>query len=327
MNYKIAIIVPLGRGDSITDTVLDGLIEMAGHREVIFKTSTFLDSYVAGANDSILDRNDFIRFARDADLIFLFYGKKVTDIPLASEIGMWEKTLFFDGSEVGKNERFNFTIQRDILALNYEKYGGIKEEMLIKCPLYFRREKPYIKGIVPLPFGIDSAYVKHFDPKKRKDIDFTCVFGQDEYPLMRRYCRELLVEYCKRNGFTSFTSKTANSDEFHKILARSKVGISIGGGGYDTMRFWEILGNNCLLLTERIDIYQPDSRELRYGRIWQFNNLFDFQYQLEKISALLRGKYNQDDLIKEYQEILSRHSSVARVKTVLQKANEKGIIK
>jgi len=100
----------------------------------------------------------------------------------------------------------------------------------------------------------------------------------------------------------------------------------VGGGGYDTARFWEILGNNCLLLTERIDIFQPDSKELDYKRIWQFNNLYDFWYQLHKVGEFLRNKYKQDNLVQEYKDILSRHSSKARVLTILNKAREKGIV-
>ena len=93
------------------------------------------------------------------------------------------------------------------------------------------------------------------------------------------------------------------------------------------MRFWEILGNNCLLLTEKIDIYQPESKRLDYKRIWEFGNLHDFRYQLDKISDFLRKEYDQEKLNSEYQKILSEHSSASRVKEILLMAAKKGIIR
>ena len=115
--------------------------------------------------------------------------------------------------------------------------------------------------------------------------------------------------------------------KFYKNLVRSKVGISAGGGGYDTLRFWEILGNNCLLLTENIDIYKADSKRLEYNRIWQFGNLFDFEVQLEKIGAFLKKEYNQEKMTEEYDKIISDHSSKTRVLEILSNCQKKGITK
>ena len=93
------------------------------------------------------------------------------------------------------------------------------------------------------------------------------------------------------------------------------------------MRFWEILGNNCLLLTERLDIYEPDSKRLDYKRIWQFNNLFDFDYYLEKIGKILKENYKEDELKEEYVKIMQEHSSEARVMEIINICREKGVIK
>ncbi|HLC95201.1 MAG TPA: glycosyltransferase, partial [Patescibacteria group bacterium] len=116
---------------------------------------------------------------------------------------------------------------------------------------------------------------------------------------------------------TYWTQKTKTPEEFRKILASSKVGISVGGGGFDTMRFWEILGNNCILMTENIDIFPSNSKALDYRRVYQFNNLFDFRDQLELIATLLKNGYDQESFQEEYQKILNAHSSKARVRTIL----------
>ncbi|MBI4117373.1 MAG: hypothetical protein HY451_01690 [Parcubacteria group bacterium] len=323
---KVAVILPKNDWDYLANTVLDGLFQMKKEGKVEFQISSGAFSRLP-IQSLILSKGEFIRYARDeADLICFLWGKNSTDFELADKINRWNKTIFIDGSEPGKDGRYDFNIQRGILDGSYKGRGAVNFDMLARCALYLRREKPYIKGIIPFPYGIESTYAKHYNPSLSKDIDFVCIFGQEEFPILRKHVRELLEDYCRKEGFICRTEKTSNEDEFYQILARSKVGISIGGGGFDTARFWEILGNNCILLTETIDIFQPNSKELDYKRIWQFKNLYDFQYQLQRLGDFLRTKYNQKDLGKEYKEILSKHSSKARVMEIINAAREKGLI-
>lgn len=321
---KIAVLPTLGRFDTLADTVCDGLLQLEIAGKLEFQLADPIDPHLS-LDDHILSAEAFAEYARRADLIFLFYGKKKSNTDLVDKLGLWEKTCFFDGSEVGLNNRFDFAIQQAVLNGTYKNYGRVQEDMLQQCPFYFRREKPYRDGIVPLPFGIESSYVR-YQPDIKKDIDFVCVFGQDEYPLLRRYVREELMRFCSKYGFSYHVEKTKTPEEFHQLLARAKVGVSVGGGGFDTLRFWEVLGNNCLLMTETIDIYQPDSKELDYSRIWQFGNLYDFRYQLERVSSFLRTEYRQDNLTDEYEAVIEAHSSIARVLEILSEAQKRSIV-
>lgn len=323
MNYRIAIIAPQKQGDTLADTIFNGLIELQKiNPELQFYLST--DYIWSDLKKFTISEASFIEFAKDADLIFLIWGKKYTNFALAQKLNQWQKTVYIDGSEVGNNNRYDFNIQYGLLNGEYSGYGEINQDMLVKCPLYFRREKPYTNGIIPLPFGIESSYI-HYSGQK-KDIDFNCIFGQDEYPLMRRYAKEILIKFCLKNSFTFSTEKTSSPIEFYKLLARSKVGISVGGGGYDTLRFWEILGNNCLLFTESIDIFQPNDKIQQYSSIWQFNNLYDFEYYLDKLGEYLKNQYNQEKMEEEYRRILNEHSTKARVETIITEAKKKKII-
>ncbi len=330
LTVKIALITPL-EGDSTysSDTILDGCIQLKkqGKRLEFFVSAGAYRQNLIPYAEYALPESRFISFARNADLILLFWCKKNTDFKLAEEINAWHKTVYIDDSELGGNTWRDFTAQRDILAMQYRGgFGGVDEKMLRLCALYFRKEKPYFEGVVTLPYGITSAYRENYRLDKKKDIDFFCVWGQDGYPLMRRYTQELLIQFCNKKGFTCYTTRTRDRCEFQEMLSRSKVGISVSGSCFDTARFWEVLGNNCLLLTEKIDIYQPDSHELDYKRIYQFNNLYDFEYQLGKVGKFLREEYEQTDLLPEYRTILARHSSEARVLQILSAAKERGII-
>jgi len=323
---KIAVILPTKDWDYLANTVLDGLFQMKKEGKVEFFLSS--DSFARlPIHDLILSQDDFIRYGRDeSDLIFLAWGKNKTDSELAEKIDCWGKTVFIDGSEPGRDGRYDFNIQRDILSGRHKGRGSVNFDLLSRCPLYFRREKPYLSGIIPLPYGIESSYLKYLNSSVKKDIDFACIFGQEEFPVLRKHARELLEEYCRKEGFICVTERTSSEDEFYQILARSKVGISIGGGGYDTARFWEILANNCFLLTETIDIFNSDDRSLNYERIYEFKNLHDYWYQLEKLGKFLRTDYNQHNLEKEYGEIILKHSSKARATTILDAARGKSLI-
>lgn len=328
MKYKIAVITPIKKQDYLANTILDGLIQLSKeHDSLEFHISSSCRcSYEISSYR--LKKRKFAAFAQDADLIFLIWGKKHnTDYDLANKINLWSKTIFIDGSEFGNNNRYDYRIQRSVLKRTEKIAGCIDEEMLGKCRFYCRREKPYLKEIMPLPFGIESRYIKYIKSNTKKDIDFVCIFGQDEYPLLRKYTVEVLVEFCEDHGFSYHINRTRNPDEFYDLLARAKVGISVGGGGFDTLRFWEILGNNCLLLTEHIDIFDRDSKELLYDNIYQFKNLFDFVYQLEKIGELLRGNYDEEKYYEIYKLILLNHSTKARVLSILNRAKEAALIK
>lgn len=326
-NYscKIAIINPV-RPDGLARTIFDGILGLnCNGSHISIQLSNKFDYYLP-LNEYYLPEDQFINFARKADLIFIIWGKDGTDVSLAQKINCWEKTIYIDGSEVGRNRRYDFSVQRKILEGTYRQNGRVDKELLKRCAGYFRREKPYLEGIKPLPFGIETRYLAHYQESKDKDIDFLCVFGQEEYPLLRYHARQLTEKFCAKHGFICSTTKTKNSDEFYKLLARSKVGISVGGGGYDTFRFWEILANNCLLLTEAVDVFQPDSARLNYQRIYPFGNVFDFQFQIEEIGRYLRQSYDPKLLNDEYQLILSEHNTMARVGEILQFAQLEGLI-
>ena len=334
---RIAIITPTKNADYLTESLIDGVLDLVASGVAI--ELRFLAGYPhpfgEEADQYGLDETAFVPYAMEADLIFLCYRYKELNISLAKKINRWDKTIFVDGSEYKHNNRFDFKIQRDVVAGTYTGHGCIHADMRGLCGLYLRREKPYAEGIVPFPFGIERRYVR-YTPDIKKDIDFVCIFGQDEYPLMRKYARELLVAFCKKNNFTYVIEKTegfayddkkiAGRDTFYDTLARAKVGISIGGGGFDTLRFWETLANNCELITERVDIFQIESQTLSYKRIHECNNLFDFQFYLEKLGTQIRESYDHHAGNQEYKEIIMNHSTKARVITVLHEAQARGLI-
>ena len=49
--------------------------------------------------------------------------------------------------------------------------------------------------------------------------------------------------------------------EYYALLGQSKMALSIRGGGFDTLRYWEIVASGTLLLSEQPDIEIPNNFE------------------------------------------------------------------
>ncbi len=324
---NIACIIPNKKDDYLTNTVIDGLSQLENEGEINYFVSSNLykNENIKEKNRRVNDSN-FIEEAKSADIIILFWSKDGTDINTANKINRFDKTVFIDGSELGGNKRLDEEIVNKVQNLKWENQGKIDVEMMQKCIGYFRREKPYINGIIPFPFGIERKYI-NWNKEIKKDIDFVCIFGQQDYPPLRREVKEILEDFCKRNNFSYFTQKTKSKDEFYNILSRAKVGISVSGGGYDTARFWEILANNCILITEKIDIYRPENHRLNYKNIFEFNNKNDFLNVLTRVSQYIVNDYDTDYISDEYKEIIEKHGTRSRVKEIIDYCKYKGIIK
>ncbi len=335
---KIALITPIHKEDYLTNTVIDGLFALQGEDPSLTVAYSSNYSTYLPIKSWHLDMQKFVEYAESADLIIFCWGKGNTDFENAQKIGRWNKTLFIDGSELGRNKRLDENIKQAVIDGTYEGQGAINKEILNKVALYFRREKPYREGIIPLPFGIERRYTKHYLPDKKRDVDFVCIFGQLEYPPLRgevmEYLRRsdlrVITKPTNRGRFLTalgFGLKDGGRDRFYNLLSRTKVGISVSGGGYDTARFWEILASGCILLTESIDIYEPGSNELAYKRIWQFKDMTEFKLQIAKLASYIQNEYNQDEIDSEYKKILAEHSTKARVIAIINAAKAKGIIK
>ena len=128
---NVAVITPKEKKDYLVDTIMDGLHWRNKN-----------EGDVAYKNSEKVSRNDFVKFAKEANLIILCHGKDdTTNFDLANEIDEWDKTVFVDGSELGRNRRFDKEIQREVETMTYVGKGMINKEMLKKCAIYFRMYK------------------------------------------------------------------------------------------------------------------------------------------------------------------------------------------
>lgn len=106
----------------------------------------------------------------------------------------------------------------------------------------------------------------------------------------------------------------SRNESYLQQLNNSRASISIPGGGFDTLRFWEILGQGSLLISKRIAIEMPFP--LKEGVHYV---AFDTLDELEKILKWLYANPDDADKIRRsgHEFAMKHHTSDARAKYFL----------
>ncbi len=325
----IAVITPGRKEDYLVRTIVDGLEQL--RHEALLGDIKYTDNNPRHfkIKEHELKRNNFIEYAKKADIILYCWGKVHENKDLVHIIGRYNATAYIDGSELGHNKRLEPQIVQQLEQGTYAGQGSIDEEMLKKCTAYFRREKPYTRGILPLPYGIESVYTSYGSNKSFKDrvYDVICVFGQKKFPPLREKVAMLLEEIQKTGRLKIWNKSTKlpflsphnfiSRRIFYQKLSNSRIGISVSGGGYDTARFWEILGSGAFLLTQKIDIDFPNGISIPKKLYKEFSSEDDFEEALNNSIKELET-ISEVEQSAAYKELLQYHSSKARVLHVLQ---------
>jgi len=163
--------------------------------------------------------------------------------------------------------------------------------------------------IVPLPFGLIDTGI---EPAAEKDVDVTFLARptSPERAAVIDALRDL-----ERDGAVVRTAPESGAPwhEYFALLARSRIGVSVRGLGYDTYRYWEIPYAGTLLLAETPQTVIPhnfeDGREAVFA-------------PLERLAERARELLDTDTreiAAAGRRKLLERHTSVHRAQTVLER--------
>ena len=104
-------------------------------------------------------------------------------------------------------------------------------------------------------------------------------------------------------------------DEYFRLLARSKMGLSIRGAGFDTVRYWEIVAAKRLLVSEKPYIYIPHNFEHGKHALFCRPDLSDL---LPLIRQYVHDEgFCQTMIEQAYQHLLRYHTCEQRAKQFL----------
>jgi hypothetical protein len=181
--------------------------------------------------------------------------------------------------------------------------------------LYFKREyKSWMSAdsrIVPLPFPCPDICMPTIDVQEK--IYDVCWLG---FP--NSYARKLMGEKLgELNGYRIVQdfSPNLNYVDYSQTLSRSKIGLSFGGAGFDTLRYWEIPYWDTMLLSEEPSIIIPDNFRHEESAVFCNNDLSDL---VPLIHHYLREDEERSRIAHEGRRVLlESHTLKARAKYLL----------
>ena len=341
---KIAVIPPHKKHDAVASVIVEGLYDL----KIEFAAS---DSGNGIKEENVKSDSEFIEYAKNADFIFVLWGKgpdptwsrsshlKHPKYHLLDSIKRPDVTVYIDGSEwtaTGHPEKYDmiktdFSSGREIPAqvadskLDTSRCKGkpwINEEMRKKCQWYFKREcypEDTQLGIIPLNVGCSKKFFgDHEKWYKEKPIDIFCSFGQKYTGL--RYEVEEVCKRLKEEGYNVkiISGQKIPHDEYLNTISMSKISVSAWGAGNSCMRMWESMANASCCFAQRTEILFPNKPEDGFHYV-EYSTIEEFE---KKIRSYIDNEYLCREIGKRGQHFVSNvHIGAARLLYILQVIN------
>lgn len=216
------------------------------------------------------------------------------------------------------------------VAGDLSRLGGedIYQEIIKKrnFDLIFKREyllnKPYETNVHSLPLCFN---LQHLPSKQTSNYKYDVAFWAVETAPIRTKALELLENQfdCKNNGTVrnQVMSKYKRKGTFYlEELQSCKIGLNFRGGGWDTLRYWELAALGCFMISQRpqikIDNNFIEGEEIIYCKD-DLSDLIELcNYYLEHEEERKKIGLNAQKKLQQY------HSNVARAKSILKKIGE-----
>jgi len=196
-----------------------------------------------------------------------------------------------------------------VIVLDGEDWPDLSPEHLTIASVYFKRE--YLRGsshpakIRPLAFGVIPEKVERHTFQNR---DVPLIFSAGDSAGIRSAVR------ARVEAMSGAIGGGMSHDTYMGWLARSKIGVSARGAGWDTYRYWETPWAGAMLLSQRLDIVIED--DFVEGQEALF---FDDVGQMEMIArSLLAETWRCADIgTRGLHAVEERHLSTHRAARVI----------
>ncbi|WP_455223494.1 glycosyltransferase family protein [Kaarinaea lacus] len=309
--------------DYVQDLTYSGLVKIFGLKNVIdyrwnqkyhvpYKKYPKNLGYVAGSFLPSLTHRSLKRF----DIVFVGSAKIdcfETYLAFMDRIPMDVPVVFIDGGDWPE-------IGRDLTAYNRP---DLYNDAIAKRPfdLVFKREmlidQDYGENVFPLPMSFNIARAKNIPKEKKYQVSFWAV---ESHPT-RVHALDLLTDKfdCKVNGTerNQKFSKYKRKGEFYlQELARCKIVLNFRGGGWDTMRYWEVPAVGSFMISQRPQFVIPHNFEHEKHVVFCQDDLSDLidlcEYYLKNDTAREQIASNGKNHLLQY------HTDVKRAEYVIQ---------
>jgi len=311
------------RFDYLQDLTYSGLVKILGKENVVDypwnkKFHLPIKSYpknigFSGFSFPFFSKNNF----NDFDFVILASAKKdglniynkilpqIIDKPI----------LFLDGGD-----------HHDIGGDFYQqKTGCLFEEIIKRRPFDLILKREYIpslhekiKNIHPFPFSFPyNIFIPPLSEDKKK---YEVSFWAQQKPEIRKKALQLLEgKYdCLQNGTTlnqDLDTYKRRGKFYLKEIARCKIVLNFRGGGWDTMRYWEVPGASSLMISQCPKILIPDNFVGGKHVVWCSDSLDDL---LDKINYYLLHQNEREEIAKNgHEHLIKYHLNTVRAETLI----------
>jgi hypothetical protein len=310
------------RFDYLQDLTYSGLVKILGRKNIIeYKVNPYyhfpVKKYPKNLGYNGLDLSFLYNLSiKDIDCVFVAAAKPLCFemyLQVLPKLKPTVKTIFLDGGDVAE-------IGGDLKRLhNPEIYNAAASKR--PFDIIFKRE--YLKNtsyephIHPLPFSINPRI---YSQTKKQEFNYDVSFWAVESHQIRTQALTLMQDKfdCAANGSTrnqTFTTYKRKGQFYFDELSRCKILLNFRGGGWDTLRYWEVMGLGRFMITQELGIVIPNDYQHGKEIVCCKPDLSDLEelcrYYLQHAGK--REKIAKQGLIKSMQF----HTVEARAKYIL----------
>lgn len=254
------------------------------------------------------------RSARNFDMVFIGSAKVdcfETYIEIIDKIPANVPVIFIDGGDQP-------VIGAD---LTIYKRPELYQEALGKRPfdLIFKREmlfnNSYDDNVYPLPMCFNLERIKNLPHEKKYDVSFWAV----ESHSIRARALDLLSNRfdCQENGTerNQKFSKYKRKGEFYlQELARCIIVMNFRGGGWDTLRYWEVPAVGSFMITQKPQFEIPNNFQHEKTVVFCQDDLSDL---IELCEYYLKNEAVREKIaLSGKNHLLQYHTDIARVEYI-----------
>ena len=237
----------------------------------------------------------------------------LTYIQIAKKIPASTPVIFIDGGD-------GYDIGIDLTTYHYPTL--LNEATTIRpFDLIFKREylidKDYDKNVYPLPMCFNFDRLPSIDRNFKYDLSFWAV----ESHSIRTEALELLENKfdCKQNGTyknQKFSQYKRKGDFYLQELAACKIVLNLRGGGWDTLRYWEVPAIGGFMISQKPGIVIPNNFEDEKEIVFIKDDLSDL---IEKTKYYLKHYQEREQIAKNgYKKIMAYHTDLKRIEYIFE---------
>jgi hypothetical protein len=210
------------------------------------------------------------------------------------------------------------------VAGDLSRVGGMElyEKITGKRPFdfIFKREylldSEYEKNVYSLPFACNMELVPRLNKKYKYDVSFWAVESHqirtDALNLLQGKFDCELNQTVPNQTFKSYSRKGAS---YLRELARCKIVLNFRGGGWDTLRYWEVPAVSSLMISQMPRIRIANNFEHGSEVIYCSDDLHDL---IELCDYYLKHEDKRKKIAERSRlKLLSYHTDVHRAREVL----------